>query len=268
MAKLYHADQDPSPYAEMRYKEIRAAYDVLKQKAKNSVEKETVAHSSPPPSPPKNTNYGAERKRQHASAKKDYRTVCGKNWQYNENSEDNKFDMGDMGWDVKYESRKYPDDRLPFSLRNLPDIFSTSFNEVFGAGMTIRVLLVALGLWLTLASVGWPIVWRAAAISCILIASLLYRYYFSSHSDFVAILLCSLVLSFICVTITNPTIPLPWTVMDHSETTAWRRVYRTVYVDGGNAFAVLSMVIFTLLFVLCVRPMNWLKSLTDQNVHK
>ena len=256
LAKLYHADQDSSLYAEMRYKEIRAAYDALRQKAKDRAETGAENHSPTPPTP--NTNYGAANKRQRASTGR--RTVCGKSWEYTEeNHEDSKFDMGDLGWGVKYESRHPPDNRLPFSLENLPDIFRTSFNEVFGVEIFIKVFLMALGLWLTLTWVGWGIVWRTGAISSILIGSLIYRYYFSSHSDFTASLLCSAALSSLCVVITNPVLSIVLSRRRHFG----QVIYNVVHNEGGSAFVILFILIFVSLFFLWVRPMNVLKGLED-----
>ena len=171
LAKLYHADQDSSTYAAMRYKEIRAAYDALRQKTRPP-ETGAAAQSSPPPPPP-NTN----------------RTVYGKSWCYIENDREDE-----DSWN-----------RLPFSLDNLPDILRISFSQIFGIGMAARVLFTVLMLWVTLTWAGWGGIWGVGTISCILLSGLLFRYYFPclSHfpkSNIVGSLLLTAVLSILYAT--------------------------------------------------------------------
>jgi len=181
--------------------------------------------------------------------------VCGKNWEY---TEEERSDLGDLGWWDRYEKRKLPDDRLPFSLNNLNDILETSFKEVFGASMIIRISLVAVGFWLMLTWAGWGVVWRAAMILCIFLGSLIYRYYYSSESDLKVSLLSSAALAFLFTVITRPTFSITF----GRRYAAFREpVYRIIQYGGANVFAILFLLTFVLLYILWVRPFNWVKLL-------
>ena len=283
LAKLCHPDQDSSPYAEMRYKEIRAAYDALRNKAKTRPVTGAVSRDYAPTSPPPRAGYGAAGKRHGAAP--NYRTVCGKDWRYTESDEESDFEFGDLV--SGYRTTKPPPKRLPFSLENLPDIFRISFNEVFGIGMTIRVLLAAWGFWTTLTWIGWGGMWKTSVILCVLLGALLFRYYFSRPGQFptaniVGSLLCSVALSIICTATTNQTyvmfrartlgsdaLSLLFTprvertlsdaVILHARvTTGVRHHY---FDESGAIFAYLAVMIFLYLFLLWARPLSWLEKL-------
>jgi len=245
LAKLYHADQDSSPYAEMRYKEIRAAYDALRQKAKHQ-----------PQTPPAAPDYSTTPPKDYASANsnttRDYRTVCGKGWYYTNGNEDNDFEFSDLVWHVV----KPPPERLPFSMENLPGILEASFKEVFGIGMAIRIFFMALGFWLMLTWVGWGVIWRAGTILSVLLSALLYRYYFSYHwyshkipvPNIAGSLLLSVVLAYLCATTTWQTHAY---VILNSRTTAEvfphliMRTYILLYLLWGHAY-ILSILLILL----------------------
>ena len=244
LAKLYHPDQDSSTYAAMRYKEIRAAYDVLRQKTEHL---ETgAAESSPPPSSSSpNTDYGA--------TGKDHGTVYGKNWYYVEDEDESEEDenatieYSDLLW--KYDRGvRLNKKRLPFSLDNLPDILRISLNQVFGISMAIRVFLAVLMLWRTLTWVGWGNIWVAGTILCILLGGLLNRYYFpcppqEPDSNFSASFLFTIALSVLCAVTTHQT----YFYMYVHE--GWVRYY-----GGGLILVLLFFEIFLGLFWLWAAP--------------
>ena len=246
LAKLCHPDQDSSPYAEMRYKEIRAAYDALRNKAKTRLVTGAVSHDyapPPPPSPPPHADYGAAGKRHGAAP--NYRTVCGKDWWYTESDEESDFEFGDLVGG--YRATKPPPKRLPFSLENLPDIFRISFNEVFGFLMIIRVFWASLAFWMMFTWLGWGGMWRSGMILCILLGVLLFRYYFSYHwyshklsvTNVVSSLLFSVALGYLCAATTEQTyayIFLP----NRSSTEVFPhlilRTYISLYLLWGNIY--------------------------------
>jgi len=89
LSKLYHPDHDSSLDAEMKYREIRAAYDALKQNMKTRPETTAASHSYSPPPPPG----------KHEGTAKDERTVYGKEWSYVENESEydsSSFDFNDL----------------------------------------------------------------------------------------------------------------------------------------------------------------------------
>ena len=117
LVKLYHPDQDQSLDAEMRYREIQAAYEALK----NAPEASFYADAA-----------GA---RHYGNTTQRDETVCEKDWSYTEDHEDYEsqhFDFSDLMQDYVRNGKERPKKRLPFSLENLPDIFRISFKEVFG----------------------------------------------------------------------------------------------------------------------------------------
>jgi len=259
LVKLYHPDQDSSLDAEMKYKEISAAYNALKQKAKFQPQtaSPTTEHS-PPPAPPKehvNTNY--------------YETVHGKGWDYveTEGTYEYEFDFGDLM--DEYDKGTRPSKakkRLPLSLENLPDIFRISFNEAFCFLTVIRALFVIPAFWAMLAWVGWGIAWRAGTILLLFPAMLLYRYYLSYEyhvhtpsfnfripiSNILGSLLFAVALSYICTATTDQT---SVEILHVSRYRAHRyesdvfshlilRTYLSLYLLwGSNNFVSLSLIV-------------------------
>ena len=178
--------------------------------------------------------------------------------------------------------------RLPFSLENLPDIFTTSFKEVFGIGMTFRVILATLGFWSTLTWAGLGSILSVGVILCVFLGALLYRYCFSSYrtllpANIVGSVLLSVVLGFLCTTATNQTYlvfrgtarsgPIEGAVLGflftprveqvvresriiHGATLSTRTQYH--YFDGsGPIFAYIAGMMFICLFLLWARPLKW-----------
>ena len=210
LVKLYHPDQDSSLDAEMKYKEISAAYNALKQKGRQKTA--AAQHSySPPPPPPK----------EHANTTEDYyKTVHGKDWDYveDEGTYEYEFDFSDLMDEYdKGERPRKPKKRLPFSLENLPDIFRISFKEVFCLLLVVRLLFIVPAFWAMFTWVGWGAIWRAGMILLIFPAALLYRYYFSYQyhirtpsfnfkipvSNILGSLLFAVVLSYLCTATTD-----------------------------------------------------------------
>ena len=252
LAKLYHPDQDSSTYAAMRYKEIRAAYDVLRKIAKEHPKTDATAQDSTP-------NYGA--------SPKDYRTVYGKDWCYvDDDKEDDgsSFDYGDLLWEYD-QGIKRPKKRLPLSLNNLPDILRISFNQIFGISMVLRVLVVSFWLWNTFTWVGWGSILRITAISCILMSGLLYRYYFPCTprrlpvSNIIGSLLLAAALGALCTAVTHQT----YVVELHSPHVGWRRYH----FGSGPIFMRLSFEILMGLLWLWMPPVGLLGSWMFPLVH-
>jgi len=243
LAKQYHPDHDFSLDAEVRYHEIREAYDVLRHKVQAQHETASAErNSSPPPSG------------KHKNTAEDHRTVYGKDWWYVEDDDENEnsfFDFSDlMGENGGVKRSKK---RLPFSLKNLPGIFRLSFKEVFGVGMVIRVLLAAWGLWATLTWVGWGGMWKTGMILCVLLVALLYRYYFQyswgwfQAANVVGSLLCSVALSILCTATTHQT----------SVYILFAGRYSVPNRYESDVFPHLVMVIFIWLYFLWGRPQSW-----------
>jgi len=251
LAKLYHPDHDSSLDAEMKYKEVRAAYDVLKRMTEAQAETSAASYGSSPP----NAGYSTADKWQHGSTAKYYGTVRGKDWWYIENDGEDEFDFNDLMWEN--EGVKRPKKRLPFSLENLPRIFRISFKEIFDVGMTVRFLLMALGLWITLLGVGWGSLMTFCAILFVLSGALLYRYYFQFFGSrfpvlhIVNTLLCSVALAILCTAATSQT----YVVLQIEG-----RLLRSSHIFYGSSpiFIYLFWWIFTYLLLLWVRPFWWL----------
>jgi hypothetical protein len=208
LVKLYHPDQDHSLYAEVRYKEIRTAYDVLRHKVNASPETDAASYAPPPYYQPRNADYGAAGRQKYESTAKHHETIYGNGWWYVEDAGEGEdsFDFSDLMWE--YGGRTRPKKRLPFSPGNLPDILRTSFNEVFGIGMTIRVVLMTWSFWGMLSEIGWSGISKVSIILCILLCGLLYRYYFPCPPQYpvaniVGSLLFSLVFGIVCTATAN-----------------------------------------------------------------
>ena len=191
---------------------------------------------------------------EHVNTAEDYRTVHGEDCSYVEDDGEyeSEFDFSDLTGE--HGGKKRPKKRLPFSPVNLPDIFRTSFKEVFGIGMIIRVFLAAWGFWATLSWVGWGSVWKVGVILCVLLCALLYRYYFQYSwgrlpvANFVGTLLFSVALSYLCTATTHQT---------HVDILFTSTRYGPPSRYESDVFSHLSVIIFILLYLLWGRPQNW-----------
>jgi len=172
LTRLYHPDHDSSLDAEMKYKEIRAAYNALKNLPEAS----------------SYTNTGAADARHYGNTTHRNETVCGKNWSYTEDDdegyESQHFDFSDLMQDYSKQGKERPKKRLPFSLGNLHDILNTSFEEVFSIGMAGRTLFAMWGIWATLTMAGWSWVLSFAVVLCILPGALICRYHPAHHAHY------------------------------------------------------------------------------------
>jgi len=200
LTKLYHPDHDSSLDAEMKYKEIRAAYDVLKRDTKTWFEAGAASNNYSHPSQPE----------KHENTTKGYGAAYGKEWSYAKDDlddENSSFDFADLMWEHGDKPRLKK--RLPFTLENLPRILQVSFNEIFGIGMVFRVVFAVWGLWSTFSLANWSAVWKVGVILCILPVTLLFRYYFPCYrgrfmaANATGTLLSSTVLSLVCIITTN-----------------------------------------------------------------
>ncbi|MDR2529333.1 MAG: J domain-containing protein [Synergistaceae bacterium] len=157
LAKLYHPDKDSSLDAEVRYRQIRAAYEALMKKMKN--EKLT----SPYPDVGYNGNMGGS---------------SGREWKDTKNTEhENKGEYDPFWYDVIY-GEKPPVRHIPFSFAALPKIFMASLKELANAGVVLQTLIAALFI-----SYAYPrrpmsyriLVWGIALVSGL--AAVVLRYY-------------------------------------------------------------------------------------------
>ena len=115
LAKLYHPDHDRSLDAEVKYKEIRAAYEALRDwHLAGGKSAEPATHAS------KDWTSG--------------RTV----WASEDWATEYDVDLYELATGIKKNT-----ERIPFSLANLPAIFVASLKELANAGVVLQVLLAA-----------------------------------------------------------------------------------------------------------------------------
>ena len=151
MAKLYHPDQDASPYAEMRYYEVRRAYDALRKAMDMGIQ--PTESPAPTVQPRETVTY---------ETKKDY---SGAGWY-----------AQDFDYDLMYEF--YAEERIPFSINKMPIILWKSIAEAASVEMFIRVLLHFAVMNNTLRWLGYGGLLSRTIIICSLIGFALFRYYF------------------------------------------------------------------------------------------
>ena len=189
LAKLYHPDQDASLDAEVRYREIRVAYDVLRKrtdaellgaKAAPSSERVSRPTGARPPNPQKKAHAPSSDEiwEEFMSTHKSYGTAGSAGWWYvhEDESDESAFDFSELMWE--YGGRKVPKKRIPFSWGRIPDILLESFREIAGIGMAVRVVLCvwALGTLFGEGGMGW---FGNALILFSLTGFLFFRYYFT-----------------------------------------------------------------------------------------
>ncbi|MDR2529297.1 MAG: J domain-containing protein [Synergistaceae bacterium] len=127
LVKLYHPDKDASLDAEVRYRQIRAAYEVLMK-------------NSPSPPSPHSDPWPPEARARKAS-REDRGGGAGREWRYAKDAKDKEYDP--FWHDVIYgEERRAR--RIPFSLAALPQIFMASLAELANVGVVLQTLIAAL----------------------------------------------------------------------------------------------------------------------------
>ena len=121
LAKLYHPDRDSSLDAEMRYGEIRASYEVLRD--------------------------------WHLSGKKDRSPGLDANGDAGWRAEDWATEYDDIDWNelVHGKTNARVKNRIPFSFAALPKVFIESLKELIAPGILLQLLLAA---WLVSWSYG------------------------------------------------------------------------------------------------------------------
>jgi hypothetical protein len=136
LAKLYHPDKDASLDAEMRYKEVRRAYDVLRKKvdAEPSKSSHSTAGARQTTS---NHNFAARAKTKRTA-------TSGTGWYSCDLGETDGFNLNvnlnDLVWEYCGGKEKVKG-RIAFSFAGIPVILWQAIREVAGIGMFIRVLL-------------------------------------------------------------------------------------------------------------------------------
>ena len=165
MAKLYHPDQDASPYAEMRYYEARRAYDALRERA----------DTQPPNSEPAWTRQTTRGHNYPGPGAKKGRTAYGTGWYAHES--DGNVDSSDSF--SMYGTQGKFKERIPFSFGKIPVIIWHSIKEVADIGMYLRVLLYIAAMMVLFGWLGYGWLISSVTIFCSLFGSAFFRYYFS-----------------------------------------------------------------------------------------
>ena len=128
LAKLYHPDKDSSLDAEVRYRQVRAAYEALLKNGKLT---------SPRPA-----GYRAQKTR--GTSYGNTGGSAGREWKYTKNTKyENEENYDPFWYDVIY-GEKPPVRRIPFSFAALPKIFMASLEELTNAGVVLQTLIAAL----------------------------------------------------------------------------------------------------------------------------
>jgi len=258
---------------------------------KHITEARHETNARPPSSASSPNANSASNSQQSWSTGRNHETVNGTNWRYTKDSESYKsphFDFSDLVGEQEGQYEEVPEERLPFSWENLPDIFETSFKEVFGIGMILRVLLAMWWLWYALMLVGWGSIWSVAMILCILVGALLFRYSFTPYrklllASIVGSVLFSVALGFLVTATTNQTSisfqggrnghmagrhlsifftpRLEWVPTGRLVAGVLPQSRPYLHFDGrAPIFMYLFREIFLSLFVLWARPVKWLNS--------
>ncbi|MDR1621099.1 MAG: DnaJ domain-containing protein [Synergistaceae bacterium] len=259
LAKLYHPDKDPSLDGEMRYREIRMAYDALRQKRGLSSKPPRPPRPPRPTEPPRYQNrarQGMNPNEAFTNAHKSHGASGGKGWWYVE--EDDAFDFSDLMWE--YGGRKAPKKRAPFVREALPRILWESFKEAATLGMGIRAAISFWGLWSIFGMIELSPLFGVVVIFCSSIGFLFFRYYADSPPQDPAMhmlgsVLYSLGLGFLC-SMSAHRMAIMVTVRDNFGIP---RKEIAMAGDGTVFFLVVLMTFFSLL-PLWAHPLIWLEN--------
>jgi hypothetical protein len=265
LAKLYHPDKDPSLDGEMRYREIRTAYDALRQKRGERVELRRP-HPSPTPPPTTKRQTGPSRGRREtfttgANGHPGYKSTENKGWWYVK--DDDVFDFSDLMWE--YGGRKAPKTRVAFGWEALPRILWDSFKEVATLGMAMRWAITLWGLWSLFEAIRLSPLLAGVILFCTSIAALFFRYYDDSPIQvptmkMLGSILYSLGIGVLCA-LSSHQMLITASVRDR-----WG-IPRTEVIAAGDG-AVFILVVFAAFFALLplwVHPLIWLESGINRN---
>ena len=186
LAKLYHPDQDSSVDAQVKYQEVRIAYDVLRTKSKLasmplpgqywrtgqeqfSWHNEASRHTSP--------SGGAS----STSSSQQYGMGGTTGWQMQNDGksasteEDPFFYSSSSNWQKKLPQQPPKKKLKPFSLSTLPGIILDSFNEALSVLLLVRITFTTGLLWW----ICFPIspFFALVTISFTFLGSAIFRYY-------------------------------------------------------------------------------------------
>jgi hypothetical protein len=266
---MYHPDKDPSLDGEMRYKEIRAAYDALRL-GKNR--RPSLSHAPKPSQSPRQSSPSSKRHGRAAGAgpgepftdarrHQDYGTGGSKGWWYVE--EDEVFDFSDLMWE--YGGRKAPKKRVTFGLEALPRILWESFKEVTTFGMAIRWAMTLWGLWTLFETIKLSPLLAGVIIFCTSIGALFFRYYDDSPIQVPTVkmlgsMLYSLGIGALCVMFSHQMMVMG-TVRDR-----WG-IPRREIVTADNSVVFILVVLFTFfaLLPLWAHPLAWMENAVNSN---
>ena len=165
IAKLYHPDQDSSPYAEQRYRDARRAYEALYKRRTVRVAEEKPQSPNP-----------AETRQAHATRGQAnfsgagfnpwtwQATCCGDGWYAYDCDCD---DLPGQGFG----------ERIPFLLEKMPFILCKSIIEIASIETFIRVLLYVIITNSLLSRLGYSGITSNVVAFCSLVVFAFFRYY-------------------------------------------------------------------------------------------
>ena len=177
LVKLYHPDRDKSLDAQMRYREIRAAYDVLRNRP-------DAEHAAP--QQPRKTHSSTEEKRDASSYSRtytyddfrevyrDYGMSGSSGWKVR-NEDGGKLRFFGWTWDIP--KAPPPKVRKVLSWKTLPGIVGESVDEIVGVQMLFRIALTCWLLWTITSEIS-----KVVALLVILLSlggSAVFRYYYT-----------------------------------------------------------------------------------------
>jgi hypothetical protein len=175
LAKMYHPDHDRSTDAQVKYAEVRAAYEVL-------IHEPTLRRRAPrakreqPPTAPQDSasqnsaNAAGEESFKEDSVFSDY--FCGSSYKARSKAEE---ELYFFGWKLNLHKTRTTWQRRPFSLTALPRVILESIDEVIGVEIIFRAFLSSYLHWHMLAK--FSAVWASFFIFISLCGSAVFRYY-------------------------------------------------------------------------------------------
>lgn len=174
LVKLYHPDKDNSLDAQVRYRDVRLAYDILCKNPNPEI-------SRPRQAQPASREAGQTRSFSEDDLKdifhdvfKGYGMSGNAGWQVGE-EQDDVFQVFGHQWEYTPEKEMTEEERdIPFSVGTIPEIVVASTREVFGVELLLRAVVTSVLLWITLAPVSKLL--ASLAIPLTLIGSAVFRY--------------------------------------------------------------------------------------------